>query len=333
MGKWNNHRWRPRNNHRYESLDFSLPHQYHSLTSDDWKGNAPLWEKEFCLKVGSLPWKRILVAKKYMHCHDGVVKWNDSGSEEAFNNAKKRFRAGIDGLPCDIPSPDPNMYVDEIDWNPDIDPELIVELEKEYFNPDEGEKIKKIKTIEQITHCYNPWQHSIFKATEAAMKDVAQSRNPWDDLTGKESNKKKNNAVENPWEQNQIHVKGEATNDNAWLSSNDKPWGWNQKGQDERLRSNNVDSQCGWQNHGSAKEAAWCSSGNKYRVQNQMHNDRSWDWRQQRGQNNYREPLNYCTDSGVMGGGWWRKREGSYQHSSRHKSPRFHGDGCIGNRH
>lgn len=32
------------------------------------------------------------------------------------------------------------MYSDEIDWNPQIDPKLILELAKEYVAPDDGEK-------------------------------------------------------------------------------------------------------------------------------------------------------------------------------------------------
>ncbi|KAK9289436.1 hypothetical protein L1049_007591 [Liquidambar formosana] len=65
-----------------------------------------------------------------------VVKWNDSAGEEAFHNAKNRFWAKINGLPCDLPFPDPDIYIDEIDWNPNIDPELVLDLEREPIDPD-----------------------------------------------------------------------------------------------------------------------------------------------------------------------------------------------------
>lgn len=66
--------------------------------------------------------------------HDNVVKWNDSASEEAFNNAKHRFWANINGLPCEISLPDPDIYIDNIDWNSknsETDLELYEDLEKE----------------------------------------------------------------------------------------------------------------------------------------------------------------------------------------------------------
>ncbi|XP_022153948.1 uncharacterized protein LOC111021336 isoform X2 [Momordica charantia] len=66
-----------------------------------------------------------------MYLYDSVVKWNDSAGEEAFHNAKSRFWAKINGLPCDISMPDPNIYIDEIDWNCSVDPDLLLDLERE----------------------------------------------------------------------------------------------------------------------------------------------------------------------------------------------------------
>lgn len=301
MGKWN-HRWIPRRKYRNEYTDSYPPHQYQTLTPDDWKSsNVPLWEKQFCQQVCSVPWKKVLVAKKYMHCYDNVVKWNDSDSEEAFHNAKKRFQAVIDSLPCDLPLPDPNMYIDEIDWNPEIDPKLIVDLERAFFNPDEGEKVKKVENVKRVPHSCNPWERSILEATEAALNDVAQGRNQWGGSIDDESNKRRNNANTNPWEQIGTHVQGGKANDNPWLSCNTKSWGWNQKGQvdDERPWSNNFQ--------------------NNYMVQNQINNDTEY--------------LDSSRGGGVSGGGQWRKREGSHQYSSRNKSPRFDRDDWTGNRH
>ncbi|XP_059646247.1 uncharacterized protein LOC132291258 [Cornus florida] len=109
-----------------------------------WQPTVPSWEKKFCTSVGSVPWCKLLETKKFMYLYDNVVKWNDSAGEEAFYNAKNRFWAEINGLPCDISLPDPNIYIDEIDWNSNIDPELLLDLEREYVIPDGGEKDEKV---------------------------------------------------------------------------------------------------------------------------------------------------------------------------------------------
>ncbi|GFY94954.1 hypothetical protein Acr_10g0003390 [Actinidia rufa] len=66
------------------------------------------------------------------------VYYNESESAAAFNNAKEQFPEAVNGLPCDTHLPDPGMYIDEIDWNPRLDPEMIMDLDREYFNPDDG---------------------------------------------------------------------------------------------------------------------------------------------------------------------------------------------------
>ncbi|KAF8395773.1 hypothetical protein HHK36_019724 [Tetracentron sinense] len=92
--------------------------------------SVPSWEKQFCYLVGSIPWEKLLETKKAMSYHEKVVQWNDSASEEAFHNAKKRFWAAINGLPCGISLPDPDIYIDEIDWNSNIEPELLLDSDK-----------------------------------------------------------------------------------------------------------------------------------------------------------------------------------------------------------
>ncbi|KAK2651918.1 hypothetical protein Ddye_011774 [Dipteronia dyeriana] len=102
--------------------------QRHSTTTVD-EVEVPSWEKRFCAKVGLISWEKFLEGKKYMHIFKNVVDWNDSAGEEAFRNAKSRFWARINYLPCDIPLPDPDTYINDIDWNSDADPESILELE------------------------------------------------------------------------------------------------------------------------------------------------------------------------------------------------------------
>ncbi|KAB2601377.1 hypothetical protein D8674_002382 [Pyrus ussuriensis x Pyrus communis] len=96
---------------------------------------VPYWERKFCTTVGSVPWRKLVETKKYMSLYKNIVEWNDSAGEEAFNNAKNRFWAEMNGLipSSDISLPDPDMYIDDIDWSSscnNIDPQLILDLEK-----------------------------------------------------------------------------------------------------------------------------------------------------------------------------------------------------------
>ncbi|KAL8493901.1 hypothetical protein ACS0TY_024893 [Phlomoides rotata] len=100
-------------------------------TSGNWKPTVPSWEKEFCRVIGSLDWETLLQMKKFMHLYDNVIKWDDSAGEEAFSNAKKRFWAEINGFPCDVALPDPDLYIDEIDWDSETCPQLLPDFESE----------------------------------------------------------------------------------------------------------------------------------------------------------------------------------------------------------
>ncbi|KAL0404866.1 UNVERIFIED_CONTAM: hypothetical protein Sradi_2127400 [Sesamum radiatum] len=96
-----------------------------------WQPTVPSWEKEFCKVVGSLDWETLLQMKRFMHLYENVIKWNDSAGEEALSNAKKRFWAKINGLPCDISLPDPDLYIDKIDWDSEVDPQMQSDIEFE----------------------------------------------------------------------------------------------------------------------------------------------------------------------------------------------------------
>ncbi|KAF1879565.1 hypothetical protein Lal_00033222 [Lupinus albus] len=68
-----------------------------------------------------------------------MMKWDDFACTEAFDNAKKRFSASIKGIPCAISLPDPDIYIDDVHWNPIVDDELNMVLESETNVPiDEG---------------------------------------------------------------------------------------------------------------------------------------------------------------------------------------------------
>ncbi|KAH6779661.1 hypothetical protein C2S52_010898 [Perilla frutescens var. hirtella] len=104
-----------------------------------WQPTVPSWEKEFCRVICSLDWETLLQMKKFVHLYENVTKWDDSAGEEAFCNAKKCFWAEINGLPCDVSLPDPDLYIDKIDWDLETDPDLLPDLESEPLNtnPDE----------------------------------------------------------------------------------------------------------------------------------------------------------------------------------------------------
>ncbi|KAK9922168.1 hypothetical protein M0R45_030648 [Rubus argutus] len=128
--------WRRQQPQQGETYHQQLPGtKFHnrkpSHPHDSWQFSVPSWEKKFCTSVGSVPWGKLLDTKRCMYLYENVVHWNDSAGEEAFHNAKNRFWAKINGLPCDISLPDPDVYIDEIDWNSSIDPELVLDLERE----------------------------------------------------------------------------------------------------------------------------------------------------------------------------------------------------------
>lgn len=65
-----------------------------------------------------------------MHIYDRVVQWDDSAGEDAFKNAKSRFWAEINGFTCDLSLPDPDVYIDYVDWDAEVDTDLILDLER-----------------------------------------------------------------------------------------------------------------------------------------------------------------------------------------------------------
>ncbi|KAL2923454.1 Glutamate receptor ionotropic kainate 3 [Bienertia sinuspersici] len=100
-----------------------------SFGNDRQKQSTLSLEKEFCLVVGGVSWKRLLDTQKYMHQDEKVMQWNDSAVEEAFWNAKKRFWAKTLGQPCDVKLPDPDIFIDKIDWDSNVDPMLMLDLD------------------------------------------------------------------------------------------------------------------------------------------------------------------------------------------------------------
>ncbi|KAB5553403.1 hypothetical protein DKX38_010714 [Salix brachista] len=89
------------------------------------------WEREFCLQVGGIQWKDFLKTKKYILPEGKIMLWDDSEGEECFYSAKCRFWALKFGYTryYNIHHQNPDRYIDKIDWNSEVDPQLLMELE------------------------------------------------------------------------------------------------------------------------------------------------------------------------------------------------------------
>ncbi|KAK6140505.1 hypothetical protein DH2020_025752 [Rehmannia glutinosa] len=352
MGNWNR-RYLPRKKFRYYEyedppLSPARPYNNQSYSSGVDHNGVPSWEIDYCNSV-RVPWRKVLASKKYIYCHPNVQNWDDSAGKEALQNAKQRYWATINGLPCDNPLPGPDIYIDEIDWDPHMDPQLMADLDLQFCDPDKVQNVEKLETINEGVEFAqstndNPWERDHVEGT-GSLKEVAQGWSRWDDSV--------NLKRENPWEQNCSQLV-DSSRDNVWKSGNES-WGWHQGidkssafvnyGRDNSCNYNRqtVDvRQKGWGQrennswgwgHGNAIDNSGYScennfsTGLKERGWRDNRNE-SWDWRESDYQGN--EPKYWDSRSFRQGGrsfrGGGRKREGFQQHGSRYKSSRYHGD-------
>ncbi|CAI9765002.1 unnamed protein product [Fraxinus pennsylvanica] len=270
MGNWNR-RYVPRKKHRYDYEDPppSPPRtlQTRSRHSGFKHAGVPSWEIDYCNSV-RVPWYKILASKKYICCYPSVDEWDASAGEEALNDAKERYWANINGLVCDNPLPNPDLYIDEIDWNSYIDPELVSDLDRQFFNPDSVDKVDKLDTIKEEvdtvlecakakddkdqSHCDNPWESNLVEGTRNLI-DIKQGWNQWDDSI--------NLKNVNPWEESHSQL-GVSLKGNAWRGENES-WGRN-LGPNETWPPANVDY----------------TSGNHWNSGTQIADARQGGWRQ-----------------------------------------------------
>lgn len=185
-----------------------------------WQPTLPSWEEVFCSMIGAVPWGKVVNTKKYMSVDANVLQWDDSAGEDAFHNAKNRFWAELNDIPCDLSLPDPDIYIDEIDWDSKIDSELVLDLEREPipfdldtkkgeedtipgnmlllnqpivctgWGDDEDGQIKATNFVPGLADCdkkvdnnHNPWVGSCAQVNEAANKKGWRSswNNSWED--------------------------------------------------------------------------------------------------------------------------------------------------------
>ncbi|XP_073224258.1 uncharacterized protein [Cicer arietinum] len=233
----------------------------------------PLWEKKYCTLMGRVPWQKIVDSKKLIYCHNNVLNWKDSAAEEAFQNAKKRYWDKINSLPCDISLPDPDAYIEQIDWNPCIDPELIKELDKAFFTlPDEEqENVIKNKRTKISVDGENPWECAAKPFSRASENNEVQ----WQNQGDYHDNSENADTTDNPWESNGIRGNGGLIS-NAGEGGHVKSWGWNE-GRDDNNQCKDWNSGClqidkGW---GKTNDSAWCQQ----RSNNSPNIGNSWEYK------------------------------------------------------
>ncbi|XP_026383363.1 uncharacterized protein LOC113278842 [Papaver somniferum] len=101
---------------------------------------AASWEILYCEEEGSIPWKRIAKTQKLMKTWalDDEFKrcweWDASSGEEALGKVKDRYWRKLNGIPFKTLTNEESadMYNDtNIDWNPNIDPEISLSLDRD----------------------------------------------------------------------------------------------------------------------------------------------------------------------------------------------------------
>ncbi|KAK4771692.1 hypothetical protein SAY87_032224 [Trapa incisa] len=221
MGKWNSRYSQRRYDHR--RYMFQETTYYPEIDGPESSpDNVPSWEKEFCASIGCVSWRKLIFTRKCMFGHDGVLKWDDAAGEEAFQNAKNRFWAKINGLQCQISLPDPDIYIEKVNWNPQIDAELIMEVDRAYFNPAVSEEATELN--DNVSSNGNPWKRKNMESEGKNLKCEA-----WGTRQAATST---NELEDNPWEQRitdgSHHTKWQkwrsSSVNNSQNDANPNPW-------------------------------------------------------------------------------------------------------------
>ncbi|KAK9682486.1 hypothetical protein RND81_10G077000 [Saponaria officinalis] len=288
-----------------------------------------MWEKKFCYLVGRMPWKKVLSTKNFMHCHNNVLTWDDSAGEEAFINAKTRFWNEFNGLPSETHPPNPDIYLDEINWNPYIDPDLARELDRVYFNPDDKHYLPSTSSPQENNGSHedtdNPWERGCTRNRSVQEKPLEWNHQDDSvDLT----------KHINPWESHNAH--DAEIKDNTWSGA------WNNSNRTETSKNWRAESS-GWKNEGTGWQdrggysrnwnqnsrdsfKSGNQNNNNYRaheygshMQSRASNGRSNQWGQQRSDN-------YNYNSEVRGSGNVYRGRGRYSSGCRKREgPDLHG--------
>ncbi|XP_020597591.1 uncharacterized protein LOC110037318, partial [Phalaenopsis equestris] len=252
---------------------------------------APSWERTFCSYVCRVPWRKICDADRVLCIHKNIANWDDSAGREAFQNAKARYWAKINGLPCNIPLPDPYMYVEKVDFDTFVDPKLTADLERSFFNPDvnnesaashlDSSEHKPVppRSCGEAEQSSSNWDKYIEKPTLASVWDEMAAKNSWGDGI----------AQNDPWQSRRIYSMDadgrEASCGVSWKDQ-DEAWRHHQswKNGEDRRNSDwkNMNSSCTV--HDDRMNSSWKFSGssgrNNYLFEKKVQPQRTW----QRGQ-------------------------------------------------
>ncbi|CAH8379482.1 unnamed protein product [Eruca vesicaria subsp. sativa] len=187
MSNWR--RQKPRNNNNNNNNNNVYNQQRRTMTQSqkpplaNFKQSVPAWEKEFCAKVGSVPWSKVLEAKRFMHLYERVVQWDDSAGEDAFNKAKSQYWAEINGVSCDLPLHDPDVYIDDVDWDAQVDNELVLDLERGLDPGREEEHVVILDALFLSGQEYSGqgWGTGWGNAEGVNEENVGKQENSWDE--------------------------------------------------------------------------------------------------------------------------------------------------------
>lgn len=193
--------------------------------------SVPLWEKRFCTSVCAIPWGKICAAQASLLVHKNIAQWDDSAALEAFQNAKRRYYSHINCIPCSIPLPDPNLYIDEVDHNTIIDPKLIEDLEKEEPPPNNNEnnadKGNGEVEVASEKRSNAGWDKYIEKPASIALNKW-KCNDAWEELANDVS---WNDGRNDPWRQQGSCVDswGDTGNNRTWRNGDglNNLWGLN----------------------------------------------------------------------------------------------------------
>ncbi|XP_057506148.1 uncharacterized protein LOC130789417 [Actinidia eriantha] len=275
--------WRRNRSDNYNQEGTTTRLQYRKPPLGSWQPTVPAWEKKFCTMVGAVPWGKLVDTKKFIHLYENILKWNDSAGEEAFLNAKNRFWADINGLPCDIALPDPDVYIDKIDWNSDdVDPELYLDLEREYTVPSDGEKREPVVIFTQPLGSNYMFSSSGWGDLEDDLKKTGPSpenkENPW----------------ESGWENGGENICNDSWNKSGWEGGWNNSSGWNQWENNNNEHDNWEAGRTGggWDNRNQENNGRYMSryKTSRFRDDDNLRNDQ---WRSGKGRKrvNFEQPL------------------------------------------
>lgn len=365
MGKWGD---RPqRRFYRLQRAHRSPPPSYHipeRSFPEYCNDGVPLWEKKFCTLVGLVSWRKIVDVQmsKSWNVSNIVLDWDDSAGKEAFQNAKKIYWAEINGRHCDISFPSPDIYIDQINWNPDIDPELIKDLEEREFKAEDLEEQESTESAALDKYDYhtrkvdNPWESS----SNVDGGDSAKDKRSWGHWDGGVAESGNSNGNDDPW--NCDYKQGnKASYQNTWENRGDKSQDfnkWENHGTWERDYGTNDNRHNRWEHGcsgtGSTRDKGWGQSNSNSWTSNQnesqkvdnggnpwvradgTHNNQPWgnsrgdgrSWRKHESHSVGRRELGVRKNNGDWEGwnGGCRKREGSDRYMNGYKNSRYHKD-------